>query len=383
MLKSLKEKRNKLIADLEVMTSAIEVEQRSLNDEEIAAFQEKKEEIEKIDKTIELVEERRMAAMPKKEVKKEVETRSREEMEKRALDAFFKGEDLNHEMRTLLASNANNKATMPMTIAEGLLKKLEEQCPILAEARRFSSKGTLRLLSETSYGEGALAEENAKFDEKDPAFSHIDLGAYKVASQTKATFELLANSSIDLNSYLTDVIIRRLSKEINRLFLVGTGTRQPLGLVNGKQIVEVQSTISYDDFVKMITAMHPDFLNGAKFIMNRKTFTEVALLEDGNGHKYVQNGIVNGKFAYTIAGIPIIIDNFMPNIENESTPIVLANIGDAYAINLLQDIVVKRLDQVEFTNGVEVFAGYLMADGKIINEDAIKVAKVAAGRAKK
>ena len=109
MLKSLKEKRNKLIADLEVMTSAIEVEQRSLNDEEIAAFQEKKEEIEKIDKTIELVEERRMAAMPKKEVKKEVETRSREEMEKRALDAFFKGEDLNHEMRTLLASNANNK----------------------------------------------------------------------------------------------------------------------------------------------------------------------------------------------------------------------------------------------------------------------------------
>ena len=133
----------------------------------------------------------------------------------------------------------------------------------------------------------------------------------------------------------------------------------------------------------MITAMHPDFLNGAKFIMNRKTFTEVALLEDGNGHKYVQNGIVNGKFAYTIAGIPIIIDNFMPNIENESTPIVLANIGDAYAINLLQDIVVKRLDQVEFTNGVEVFAGYLMADGKIINEDAIKVAKVAAGRAKK
>lgn len=70
MLKSLKEKRNKLIADLEVMTSAIEVEQRSLNDEEIAAFQEKKEEIEKIDKTIELVEERRMAAMPKKRSEK-------------------------------------------------------------------------------------------------------------------------------------------------------------------------------------------------------------------------------------------------------------------------------------------------------------------------
>ena len=377
MLKGLKEKRSNLIGELEMMVTAVGTETRSLSAEEVEKFDAKKAEIEQIDATIARVEEMRFKEMPKEEKKVEVEKRSKEDMEKRALDAFFKGQDLDSEMRTMLASTASNQATMPLTIAEGLLKKLEELCPILEKGKRFSSKGTLRLLNETSYGAGALTDENALFEDADAVLGHIDLGAYKVTAMTKATFELLANSSIDLNSYLTDVIVRRLAKEINRLFLVGTGTSQAQGLVKAEQTVEIGTAVSYDDVVKMITSMHPDFLDGASFIMNRKTFTAFALLADGNGHKYVQNGIVNGKFTYTLAGIPIIIDNNMPDAGVDTNrPVILANISECYAINLLQDIVVRRLDQVEFTNGVEVFAGYLMADGRIVNQDAIKVAVV-------
>ena len=380
MLKGLKEKRNQLIGELEMMVTAVGTEVRSLNEEEVVAFDAKKAEIEKIDATIARVEETRFNQMNKEEKAVVVEQRSKDEMEKRALDAFFRGEEMDGEMRAMLASNSNNQATMPLTIAEGLLKKLEEQCPILEKGRRFSSKGVLRLLNETTYGDSALCEENTKFNENDVEFGHIDLGAYKVATQTKVTFELLANSSIDLNAYLTDVIVRRLAKQLNKLFLVGTGTKQPEGLTKGKQEVEISAELSYDDFVKMQTEIHPDFLDGAVYIMNRKTFTKTALLEDGNGHKYVQNGVVNGKFTYTIGGTPIIIDNNMPDYTSGQVAIVLANIADAYSINLLQDIVVRRLDQIEFTNGVEVFAGYLMADGKITNQDAIKVGKVAVAR---
>ena len=85
---------------------------------------------------------------------------------------------------------------------------------------------------------------------------------------------------------------------------------------------------------------------------------------------------------WDLAGIPIVIDNNMPDYTTGNRAIVLANIADAYSINMLQDIVVRRLDQIEFTKGVEVFAGYLMADGKITNQDALKVAVVGAGRAK-
>ena len=353
MIKGLKDKRNQLVAELEMMVTAIEGETRALTTEEIGAFDAKKAEIANIDATIERVTEQRMATMTKEEVKVEKEVRSKEECEKRALDAFFRNEDLDAEMRAMLASNSNNSATFPLTIAEGILKRLEEMCPVLEKAKRFSSKGTLRLLNETSYGEGALTEENTKFHDADAVLGHIDLSAYKVTAMTKATFELLANSSVDLNKYLTDVIVRRLAKELNKLFLVGTGTKQAEGLVKGTQTVEISnSEITYDDAVKMVTAMHPDYLSDAVFIMNRKTFGAFALLADGNGHKYIQNGIVNGKFTYTLCGLPIIIDNNLQDLGTGSNrPIILANIGEAYSINMLQDIVVRRLDQVEFTNG--------------------------------
>lgn len=204
MLKGLKEKRNQLVADLELMVTAIEGETRALTTEEIKAFDDKKAEIANIDATIERVTEQRMATMTKEEVKVEKEVRSKEEMEKRALDAFFRNEDMDSEMRTMLASNSANQATFPLTIAEGILKRLEEMCPVLEKAKRFSSKGTLRLLNETSYGEGALTEENQAFHDADAVLGHIDLSAYKVTAMTKATFELLANSSVDLNKYLTD-----------------------------------------------------------------------------------------------------------------------------------------------------------------------------------
>ena len=377
MIKGLKDKRNQLIAELETMVTAIEGETRALTTEEIGAFDAKKAEIANIDATIERVTEQRMATMTKEEVKVEKEVRSKEESEKRALDAFFRNENLDAEMRAMLASNTNNQATFPLTIAEGILKKLEEMCPVLEKAKRFSSKGTLRLLNETSYGEGALTDENAKFHDADAVLGHIDLSAYKVTAMTKATFELLANSSVDLNKYLTDVIVRRLAKELNKLFVVGTGSKQAEGLVRGQQTVEIGTEVTYDDAVKLITSMHPDHLTDAVFIMNRKTFSAFAWLADGNGHKYVHHGIVNGKFTYTLGGVPIIIDNNMQDLgTGTNRPIILANIGEAYSINMLQDIVVRRLDQVEFTNGVEVFAGYLMADGKITNQDAVKVAVV-------
>ena len=383
MLKGLKEKRNQLIADLEMMVTAIETETRSLSDEEIAKFDAKKAEIEQIDKTIERVQEKRYKNMNEEQQVVEKNKVKKEEMEKRALDAFFRGEELDAEKRAMLTTNHGNKATIPLTIAEEILKKLEEQCPILQEGRRYSSKGTLRLLSETTYGAAAITEENTAFHNDDPELAFIELTSHKISTSVKCSFELLANSSVDMDMYLTDVIIRRMSRELNKFFLVGTGTKQPQGLIQAKNKVTAPTELTYDLFVEMGTSLHPDFMDKAKYIMNRKTFTKCCLLEDGNGHKYVQGGIVNGKFQYTLAGIPIIIDNNMPDYSAGNKAIILANIEDCYSINILQDIVLKRLDQVEFLSGVEVFASYMLADGKITNEDAILVAEVTPGKAAK
>ena len=145
-MKQLKNKREQLMAQLDEMVSTIETEVRSLNADEVAKFNEVKIEIENIDATIAMVEERR--AKETGTEKELTEKRSKDEMEKRALNAFFRGEDLTAEERAMLTTQSGNKATIPVTIAKGILKKLEEMCPVLERAKRFNSKGTLRLINE-------------------------------------------------------------------------------------------------------------------------------------------------------------------------------------------------------------------------------------------
>lgn len=373
-LKKLKEKREALLNGLTDMVAELENgEVRALTVEEREAFDAKKAEIDEIDATIKRVEEMRAQAESKEAVEELKEERSKDEAERRALDSFFRGHDLMAEERMMLASNSSNQALMPLEISKTIMKKLEEQCPILEKAKRFSSKGTLRLLKEDSYGNAGVTPENNKFTDADVEFSHIELTAYKVTASVQATFELLANTEIDLSAYLLDVITRRLSRELNKLFLIGTGSNQPTGLLKKGIEHTIASDLTINDFITMQTKIHPDYLSGCAWLVSRDTFTEMANMLDGNGRPYLVSNYdqVNNKIAYSFLGLPIIVDYNMP----EETPVAMANIGEAYVINVLTDITVRHLQEVGFTQGYEVFAGYVMVDGKTVNEDAIVIGK--------
>lgn len=366
-LKALKEKRNTLLNDLEVMVAGVETEARSLSDEEVTAFDAKKAEIEKIDATIARVEEIRAREAGKEE--ELVEERKAEDFEKRALENFFRGKDLVGEERAMLASA--NTALMPLEISKTILKKLEEICPVLEMARRFNSKGTLRLIREDNYGNAGVTAENGAFHDADVTFGTVELRAWKISASVSATFELLQNSEIDLSNYLLDVIVRRLAKELNKLFIAGTGSNQPQGLMKASNVetfAGAKPTIQ--DFIMMQTAINPAYLAKANWIVNRAMFQDMASLLDQTGRPYMTSDVINQKVQYTLLGVPVIVD-----VNVEEGAVILANVEECYSINILTDITVRHLVETGFTSGVEVYAGYVMADGKIVNEDAVLVGK--------
>lgn len=196
-IKKLREKRAKLIEKMDSMVAALENENgevRSLSEDEKTEFAQLEKDVKDVDATIKTIEMRRALASDNKEtaVKELEEKRSMEEMERRALDAYFRGQDLDPELRKMLTTSGGNAATIPVTISKTLIKKLEEQCPILDEARRFSTKGTLRLIREDNYGAAAITAEGSAFHDADPTLSNIELKAYKITASVDATFEIAA-----------------------------------------------------------------------------------------------------------------------------------------------------------------------------------------------
>lgn len=384
-IKVLREQRDAKIAKLDEMLAAVDGvdengEVRSLTEEQVEEFRSLEGEIRGINETIKAIEDRR--ALDTNTVEELEEKRNKDDAEVRALNAFFRGEDLDAEVRKMLSTTSSNAATIPLTISKTLMKKLEEQCPILDEARRFASKGTLRLLREDNYGQAAVTPEAQAFHDEDPLFAHIELTSYKITASVDATFEMLANTEVDLSTYLSEIIVKRLAKEVNRLFLVGSGTKQPTGLTKATQTVNLskKGTVTINDFITLQTTMLPEYAQGAVWIMNRKFFQIAANLLDGNARPYMTREIIGEKIQYMFLGHKIIVDMFMPDAETEgNVPVLLANIGESYAVNMLQDITVRHLTEIGFSEGFERFAGYLMADGKIINEQAIVAGVVPAG----
>lgn len=295
-LKSLREKRNSLLSELNTMVEAIETEVRSLTDEEVKAFGDKKTEIEKIDADIKRVEELRALSMgsTKEEI---VEKRSQEEMEKRAFENFLRGIDLTPEEKRAITTTpggaaGNGGAFIPQTIHKTIIEKLQEQCPILDKAKRFSTKGTLRLIKETALGDAGLKNENQAYDLADPTFATVELKSYKIATGVQITFEMLANSDIDLSGYLSDLVVKRLSIALNKLFVTGSAVGQPQGIAHyaknagaliNKVTVSAQAGLKITDLIKLQTSINPYYLNGAVFVMSRPVFQHVASMLDSMG----------------------------------------------------------------------------------------------------
>lgn len=382
-LAKLKEQRAAKIAQVDEILKGIEAngEVRALNTEERNNIAKLTGEIEDLKATIDLMEEQR-AKTP--EQKNEVKEKRAEEVRAKEVFAkWLKREELDTEERTLMSNNTSG-AFLPLTINKEIIKQLAEIAPLFNLARRFNTKGTLRIINETGWGTKGVAKKGAEitaegvsFPKEEPNFKTIELTAHKIATEIDVTFEMLRNSEIDITSYVMDLLIRRLGAEINALLMMGSGTGQPQGLAKAENVIKVEAAsnteVKITDFIKVQTAMHPDYVGGCKWFMNRSTFQAAAMMLDNTGRPYMVSewDVVNNKPVYKLLGHEIIISDVMEGIGASKTAVVFANPTMAYAINVIADINIRQLQEVKYTDGIEVFAGYLMADGKVYNGDAV------------
>lgn len=382
-LAKLKEQRAAKIAQVDEILKGIEAngEVRALNTEERNNIAKLTGEIEDLKATIDLMEEQRAKTPEQKaEVK---EKRAEEVRAKEVFAKWLKREELDTEERTLMSNNTSG-AFLPLTINKEIIKQLAEIAPLFNLARRFNTKGTLRIINETGWGTKGVAKKGAEitaegvsFPVEDPKFKTIELTAHKIATEIDVTFEMLRNSEIDITSYVMDLLIRRLGAEINALLMMGSGTGQPQGLAKAENVIKVEAAsnteVKITDFIKVQTAMHPDYVGGCKWFMNRATFQAAAMMLDNTGRPYMVSewDVVNNKPVYKLLGHEIIISDVMDGIGASKTAVVFANPTMAYAINVIADINIRQLQEVKYTDGIEVFAGYLMADGKVYNGDAV------------
>lgn len=329
-LKGLIEKRNDAISQMETLEQTIETEERAFTEEERTEFDNLAKSVESLTSTInrirELEDKKEKEEVPADEGT-ETKTEDEEEKEKkendeRAFANYIRG--IVEERAESSLTKAENGAVIPTSIADRIISKVYEICPIFEKSDRYNVKGNLDLPyydEETTAIEVKYANEGETPESSSGKFKSIQLTGYLASALTKISKSLINNSDFDLVNYVVNKMAEAISRFIERELLIGTeGKIEGLSTLSNIVTTEKTNAITTDDLIELDDSIKDIFKKDAFYIMSKKTRTAIRKLKDENGRYLLQDDI-NSAFGSVLLGKDVYVSDNMPEIGAGNTVI--------------------------------------------------------------
>lgn len=388
MEKELMEKKNDLITRAEKVLNQAKAEKRELTDAEAQELAEIRDNVRRIMETLGLkkdfaeMEDRKPADVEKVEVEKEVEeerkckeTRALEE--EKAFESYIRGIVLNNRANNL--TFGDNGAVIPETIANRIIKKVYDICPILEKSSKYNVKGTFDI---PYYDESQTAitvsyqNEFTDLTSNVGEFTTITLTGFLAGSLVKISRSLMNNSKFDIVAFVINEMAYKIAKFIEGELLNGTPDKvEGLSNLTNKLQLTSASAITTDDLIDLQAKVKDVFQKDAIWIMSTATRTAIRSLKDEMG-RYLLNPDITSEFGYKLLGKDVYVSDNMPEIEAGNTVIYYGDMK-GLATKFSEDINIEVLREKFATQHAVGVVGWLEFDSKV--ENAQMIAKLVMG----
>lgn len=270
-----------------------------------------------------------------------------------------------------------------------LARKIFETSPMrqVANVTQLSSDVLEIIEDNDEAGADWSSSESASVSDSDtPQIGKLSISAYELVAQPKATQKLIDDSSIDIETWLTEKLVEVFSRKENTAFITGNGSGKPKGILaytagTGDGEIEQISSLSAgavtsDSLIKLYYALKDEYANNATFIMNRATVQAVRLLKEATTNQYLwQPGLTAGT-PDTLLGVPVVKASDMPVPATNSLSVAVADFKRAYQIVDRTGIRILRDPYTE--KPFVKFYTTKRVGGGVVNFEAIKLLKLAA-----
>lgn len=372
-LKKLLEQRAELETEMTTLLDGAKVEERAMDETENAKFDELETKIKNIDKTIKNEERARDLKM-EKDNKSDVVIEERAVAEEKVFVSFLRGVVENRADVNMTFNE--NGAVIPTSIANRIIKKVYDICPIYQMATKYNIKGNLVL---PYYDETTTAitmefvDEFTTAESKVGEFNSIELKGYLGRALTKVSKSLINNSSFDVLTFVVDDMAYNIARFLEKVLLKGVVGKVD-GMTGVTQSITTASTTAIvgDELVKLKDKVKDAFQNGAVWVMHSDTRTAVRLLKDGND-RYLFQDDVNSAFGGFLLGKPVYVSDQMDTIAAGKTPIYYGDLS-GLAVKVSEDINIQVLTEKYAEEHAIGVLGFVEMDSKV--ENAQKLSKL-------
>ena len=270
--------------------------------------------------------------------------------------------------------------TVPTEVATSVADALKAYGGMrsVAEVFRTASGNDINFPTSDGTSEtGELIGENTTATGADPSFGVVTLKTYKFSSKVVAVpFELLQDSSIDMEGFIRSRLATRLGRVTNTYFTTGTGTAQPNGIVtaagSGKVGTTGQTaTVIFEDLVDLVHSVDPAYraLGNCRFMMNDASLKVIRKLKDSQGRPIFLPGYdgLAGPMPDTLLGYPITINQDVATMAANAKSILFGDFS-YYKIRDAMDMQMFRFDDSAYIKLGQIgFLAWMRSGGNFVD----------------
>lgn len=384
--KGLVEKKNDLITRAEAILNDAETNKRELTDAEAQELAEIRDDVRKIKEALKIADE---IKDEKKELKEEAaeeqaaadqakEEAERAKADERAFDAYVRGIVLNERANLTKAANG---AVIPTTIANKIIAKVYDICPILERSTKYNVKGKLVVPFYDESSNAITVNYATEFEELTSnvgSFDKIELDGFLAGTLTLISRSLINNSEFNLTDFIVERMAYAIKRFIEDQLLNGyTGTGASSGVVGLSTLTNsitaaATTAITADEVVRLHDKIKDDFQGNAIWIMSPATRTALRTLKSNTGY-YLLNDDISTPFGTTLLGKPVYVSDNMPDMAAGKTAIYYGDMR-GLATKFSEEMSIEVLREKYATQHAVGVVGWLEFDSKV--EDAQKIAKL-------
>lgn len=382
--KKLREQREGFKQEMQSLLDKAEAEERALTDEESEEFDQLEAKVKGIDRTIKAEERARDLSLTviSDEKREELRAEERAEAEERAFENYIRGIVLEERAGSTdvnLTTN-DNGAVIPSSIANKIIEKVEDICPIYQMAEHYNMGGTLSIpyYDETDNAiEMAYATEFTDLISTSGKFKSIELKGFLAGVLTKISRSLINNSHFNITNYVINKMARAIVRWIEKECLNGTKDKID-GISKASQVVTAAAAtaVTGDELIELQEMIPDTYQPGCIWIMNKATRTAIRKLKDNDGN-YLLNKDMTAKWGYTLLGAPVYCSDQVSKMAAGTTSIVYGDIT-GLAVKISENMNIEVLREAFATQHAIGVVGWLEMDAKIQDEQKIAVLKMKA-----
>ena len=275
-------------------------------------------------------------------------------------------------------TKGDNGAVIPTSIANKIIEKVVEMCPIYQDSDRYTLTGTLTIpyyddtTNDITVG---YADEFTEGEAKSGTFKNISLTGFLGRAIAELSKSLINNSQFDVVSFVINRMARNIALWIEKELLVGTEGKIT-GLSTVKQVVETEasSVLTTDEIIDLQESIPDRYQANAYFIMSKKTRSAIRKMKDKDGN-YILNKDATSRWGYVLFGHDVYTSDNMPEIAAGNTVMYYGDYT-GLATKVSEEINIEVLRETKARQHALEIIGFVELDSKVQNEQKISKLKM-------